>query len=162
MFKGEIKAANEAKKIKRVVVVRLYSRPGQTDAKLSPNDYVREHDNYRYLLLFVPDQTRVPRAVQTPKDYFIFLNRLDKPDQIRWYKSLFTVSQDIEEWGFKSYEVFDLTGHADLEEAFSHLKKELSKRNIGYHPVKRFMEDLVNMDRGLPMLSGRKRPRIEI
>lgn len=147
MFKGEIKNANDAQTIERVFVARLLSRPGQTEAQLSPHGYVRENNNYRYLLLFIPNKGRVPVAIQTPKDYFIFLNRIDKPDEIRWYKSIFTASQDMAEWGFKSYEVFDLTGHADLEEAFGHLRKELTDRKISVKPVRRFMDDLVNRER---------------
>jgi hypothetical protein len=162
MFKGQIENAYATKKIKRVVVLRLFLRPGQTEALLSPHDYVRENKNYRYLLIFIPDMKQVPVAVQTPKDYFIFLNRIDKPDQIRWYKSLFTASQDIAEWGFKSYEVFDLTEHADLEDAFGLLRRELTARKISIEPVRRFMDDLVNRERGLRIPSRRTKAGISI
>lgn len=162
MFKGEIKKAYEAQRIKRVIVARLFSKPGQTEPKLSPNGYVRENNNYRYLLLFIPGRKQDPTAIQTPKDYLIFRNRIDKPDEIRWYRTLFTASQDIAEWGFKSYEVFDLTGHADLEEAFGHLRRELTDRKISIMPVRRFMDDLVNRERGLRRLSRRKKTGISI
>jgi hypothetical protein len=146
MFKGEIKKSYEARRIDRVVVARLFSRSGQTEPKASPQGNVREGKNYRYLLLFIPNKKQVRAA--SPDNYFIFLNRIDKPYEIRWYKSLFTASQDIAEWGFESYEVFDLTEHADLEDAFSHLRKELTDRKISIKPVRRFMDELVNMERG--------------
>ncbi len=154
MFKGEIKRAYGARRIDRVIVARLFSRPGQREPTLSPDGNVRETKNYRYLLLFIPNKIQVPAA--SPNDYFIFLNRIDKPDAIRWYKSIFTVSQDIAEWGFDRYEVFDLTGHADLGDAFKQLRKELASRKIRLTPVKKFMEDLVNIDRGLPIRSRRR------
>ncbi len=171
MLNGEIKKAYATQRIERVVVVRLFLRPGQTEALPSPHDYVRENKNYhyvrenknyRYLLLFIPDKKQVPVAVQTPKDYFIFLNRIDKPDEIRWYKSLFTASQDIAKWGFKSYEVFDLKEHADLEDAFGLLRRELTARKISINPVRRFMDDLVNRERGLRIASRRTKAGISI
>jgi hypothetical protein len=149
MFKGEIRKAYEAQKIDRVVVARLFSRPGQKEPWASPHGYVREGKNYRYLLLFIPNKKEVPTA--SPNDYFIFLNRKDKQFEIRWYKSLFTASQDIAEWGFESYEIFDLTGHTDLGDAFNRLRKDLTDRKISIKPVRRFMDDLVNIERGLPM-----------
>lgn len=155
MFKGDIKNANESQKIKCVFVARLFYSPGQRDAELSRTGYVRENKNYRYLLLFIPDKSQVPVAIQTPEDYFIFLNRIDNPHAIHWYKTLFTASQDIAEWGFKSYEVLDLTGHADLEAAFGHLRKELTDRKISIKPVRRFIDDLVSGERGLPIKRSR-------
>ena len=162
MFKGEIWKAREDGLIARVVVARMFSTPGQTEAKLSPNDSVREPKNYKYLLLFIPNKTLVPVALQKPWHFFIFLNRLDKHEEIRWYKSLFTASQDIAEWGFRSFEYMDLTGYSDLEAAFDEIKAYLTKKKVCHKPVRRFMDDLVNIERGLPIIPRRRKAGISI
>lgn len=151
MFMGQIKKAKADGNIERVVVARLFSRNGQMDenpAHLVGEKYCYERETqYKYLLVFIPDK-KVPKSDRKPWHYFIYINKMRNTEDIRWYKSLFTVSQDIARWGFGSFEFVDLAGHADIEDALDELRDYLSVRKITLKPVRRFLDDLANRERG--------------
>lgn len=144
MFKGQVNAAL----FKRVFVLRFFFHPGQTEAKESPTEYIRENQNYRYLPILIPDMRMLPPDIPaSPFLYFVFLNRLDRPNELRWYRTLFTVSKDITDWGFRSFEFIDLSGHKDLGDAFDQLKCLLAAKKISLRPVRKFLDNLVEIER---------------
>lgn len=138
MFKGQIKTKRLM--IERVIVARLFASPLQKAQILSPHGYARE-PQYRYLLLFLP-KADIPASKLAPSDYFIFVNKADRPNEIRWYKSLFTVSQDITEWGFKSFDFIDLTEFEYLEDAFAELKRFVNRKKLSIKPAWEYLLQL--------------------
>lgn len=139
MFIGELKKAWAQGRIEQAIVLRLLRSPGLPKKHRSG----RETD-FIYLLIFIPHKN-VEQI--DPKDFFIYLDRAGKRDDIKTYRSLFTVAEAMEDSGIENYIVFDGVQNRDYESAFFALKAYLNKRGLTFKPVELILDAIAASSR---------------
>jgi hypothetical protein len=111
---------------------RIARKKKERSARKKTDRSGREGD-FIYWVVFVPSTTCKTR------DIFLMRDRSGARTDIRPFKSLFTVSQAMEEWGFDEYIVFDAVKYGDY---FPDAIDALLRHNRGLKSYEALLENL--------------------
>lgn len=136
MMLGGVKQRVRQGQINRSFVFRL---PREFNSSRGPKENTKESD-FQYLVVLEPNKESFARPGR--EDYFIFRDRTGSRDKLRWFRTMFTVTETFHAWGIPTFTYVDLANEQTPHDAFETLKKYLSKYRVPSQPIEKFLEQL--------------------
>lgn len=122
MVFNEVKGLNKAGLIGKVLVLRVPRNP-----PLRGHPTYRKERDFKYLVVF----QRLPREHESNAcDCLLYRDREGERDRPRLYRTLFTVSKDMECWGVRNYMVLDYSDDQPAAPLLDEVKKDLKRMRV--------------------------------
>ncbi|WP_172202758.1 hypothetical protein [Niveibacterium sp. COAC-50] len=133
---GEVESRFKEGSIKEVFVLRCYRNPA-----LNRGDRSNRDIGLKYLVVFIPS---VPNP--TSYHYLLYRDRLALRREPRLFRTLFTVSKAMQEWGIREYSILDYAWCKSFEATFKEFSKSMRDRKVFIDDVEKDIRRALEWD----------------
>lgn len=133
---GEVKSRYSERSIREVYVLRCCRNPALPRGGRANRDI-----GLKYLVVFIPS---VPNP--TSYHYLLYRDRNNQRDEPRLFRTLFTVSKAMHQWGILEYSILDYTSCPSFEAIFDKFSTTMRKRKVFIDDVEKEIRQALEWD----------------